>query len=269
MLFNRFPTWFLISNIIIVPLSSIVVITGCLVPLTFPVVFISQFLARLLSYLAGLTEWLTERASSLPFSTIENIGMTSVECILLSVTIFLFAFFFLKRQVFSVHYPLIALLLFILAGTVKNISTERTVEIIVYNTPGSANIGIRTGKILNLFSDTDIVKPEILKHCATLQLKLKTDQVVNKCSIIQTTNKDIMISGYLDHNLLNNFKPDIVILTGAYPKIENGMAFTKPVQALIITSEASTAYNLPDNFGKEKADSIHYVRKSGACRLRL
>ncbi len=35
MLFNRFPTWFILSNIIIVPLSSIVIIVGCLVPLTF------------------------------------------------------------------------------------------------------------------------------------------------------------------------------------------------------------------------------------------
>ncbi len=37
MLFNRFPVWFIISNIIIVPLSSLLIIIGCLVPLTFPI----------------------------------------------------------------------------------------------------------------------------------------------------------------------------------------------------------------------------------------
>ncbi|MBG0861142.1 MAG: ComEC family competence protein, partial [Bacteroidales bacterium] len=97
MLFNRFPTWFLLSNIIIVPLSSIVVITGCLVPLLFPVAFISQILAKMLGFLAGLTEWLTEMASSMPLSTIENIGMTPWECILLYLVIFLSAVFLLRR----------------------------------------------------------------------------------------------------------------------------------------------------------------------------
>ena len=41
-LFNRFPTWFILTNIVIVPLSSFLIIVGCLVPLTFPLKFISQ-----------------------------------------------------------------------------------------------------------------------------------------------------------------------------------------------------------------------------------
>jgi competence protein ComEC len=57
-LFNQFPTWFVLTNIIIVPLSSFLIIVGCLVPLTYPVRFISQPLASLLNYLTGLTEML-------------------------------------------------------------------------------------------------------------------------------------------------------------------------------------------------------------------
>jgi competence protein ComEC len=269
MLFNRFPTWFLISNIIIVPLSSIVVITGCLVPLTFPIHFLSQFLAGLLNYLTGLTEWLTEKASSLPLSTIENIGMMSVECILLSVTIFLFTFFLLKRESFSIHYPLAALLLWIFTGTVKDISTARTREVIVYNSISSATIGIRTGRVLNLYSDTIIAKPEVLKHCATMRLKLNIAQTDNKSRLIQTADKNILISGNLNQNIIQTHKPDIVILTGLYPHVEKGIDFIKPIEALVITSEASTAYYLPDNFGKETVDSVHFVRKSGAFRARL
>lgn len=269
MLFNRFPTWFLISNIIIVPLSSIVVITGCLVPLTFPIHFLSQFLAGLLNYLTGLTEWLTEKASSLPLSTIENIGMMPVECILLSVTIFLFTFFLLKRESFSINYPLAALLLLIFAGTVKDIFTARTGEVIVYNSIGSATIGVRTGRVLNLYSDTSVAKPEVLKHCATMRLKLNIAQTGNKCRLIQTADKNILISGNLNQNIILNQKPDIVILSGLYPHIEKGNDFIKPIEVLVITSEASTAYHLPDDFGYEKVDSIHFVRKSGAYRVRL
>jgi competence protein ComEC len=59
-LFNRFPVWFIISNIVIVPLSSLLIIIGCLVPLTYPMKFISGPLAWLLGRLTGFTETLTE-----------------------------------------------------------------------------------------------------------------------------------------------------------------------------------------------------------------
>jgi competence protein ComEC len=45
MLFNRFPTWFILTNVIIVPLTSVVIIAGCLIPLLYPV--------RILSILIG------------------------------------------------------------------------------------------------------------------------------------------------------------------------------------------------------------------------
>ena len=66
MLFNRFPTYFILTNIIIVPVSNLLIITGCLVPMFFPVQFLSQFLALLLNHLTGLTELLTAQAASLP-----------------------------------------------------------------------------------------------------------------------------------------------------------------------------------------------------------
>ena len=91
-LFNRFPVYFILTNIVIVPLSSLVVIIGCLVPLTYPLKFISKPLASLLGFLTSATETLTKKAASLPFSSIENIGMPPLGSFLLFVTLFLFLY---------------------------------------------------------------------------------------------------------------------------------------------------------------------------------
>jgi competence protein ComEC len=112
MLFNRFPTYFILANITIVPISNLLIINGCLVPMFFRIRFLSHFLALLLNYLTGLTESLTSRAASLPYSTIENIGSTTIECILLTVTIFLFVHFFLKKKSIPVSYPVFFLILY-------------------------------------------------------------------------------------------------------------------------------------------------------------
>jgi competence protein ComEC len=260
MLFNRFPTYFILTNILIVPLSNLLIVTGCLVPMLFPLHFISQTLALFLAFLTGLTEMLTARAASLPLSNIENIGMTTIECILLAGTIFLFCHYLLNKHSISVFFPLLCLLLFILAGSIVEVSARTSNQIIVYNTPGTQTIGVKTGKILNIFSDTSAIRPEVLRHSATLGLKIKTNQLKNSFYCIRAGEKNILISNSSAKNILSGFKPDIIVLTGSHPVFERNMPnYIKP-EVLIFTS----AYRFPDRNIIIDTDSVHLVRKSGA-----
>jgi competence protein ComEC len=268
-LFNRFPTWFILTNIIIVPLSSFLIIIGCLVLLTFPFIFISQPLASLLNYLTGLTESLTEKAASLPLSTIENIGLGNIESALLFSFIFLFMMFILNRKTFPVRYPLCALLLFVLAGSVSTISDRTSGELIVYNGTGLSPIGIRTGRNLNLFTDNDTILPEVARHCFTRGLKLNMIKTDSEAHLIKVDNKSILICNDLSTSVVQKIKPDIIILKGKYPKVDREVAFPEAVEGLILTSEVATGYRLKPDFNGIYPDTIHYVRISGAFRARL
>lgn len=267
-LFNRFPTWFILTNIIIVPLSSFLIIVGCLVPMTYPLKFISQPLASLLNYLTGLTELLTEKASSLPFSTIENIGMVTFEAILLFLVVFIFISFFMNKKNCPLFYPVCATLLFISAGTVRNISDRASGELIIYNTSGSDAIGIRTGKILNLYSDTALVPPEVLRHCAARGLRLKKNTLNENFIGLIAGNKKILISNFLSNNLLQKTDPDFIVLRGTFPKIEKQIRYRKTGTSLIMTRHVSSYIKLPESL-KNKSDTVHYVNKSGAFRARF
>jgi competence protein ComEC len=264
MLFNRFPTYFILTNIIIVPISSLLIVTGCLVPMLFPVKFISQFLATILNFMTGATKMLTAKAAALPYSTIETIGMTTVECILLTLTIFAFGYFLLKKRTFPILYPLWLLILYVMSGTGKEISTRTINELIVYNIPGKSTIGIKTGKILNLYSDISIPDSEIRRHCATLGLKLKKNTLRNNFSCINAGDKKIIITTSLEKTILQYPNPDIVILTGLHPEIENNFSFRQSPEILIITSEAAPGFRFPKHIGFSGIDTIHFVQKSGA-----
>ncbi len=269
MLFNRFPTYFILANITIVPVSNLLIITGCLVPVFFQVHLLSQFLALLLNYLTGLTELLTSRAASLPYSTIENIGSTTLECILLTCTIFLFSHFLLKKKSIPVIYPVFFLILFVIAGAERDISSKTSNEIIVYNTPGSSAIGIRTGKILNLFSDTSIVVPEVKRHCATLGLRIKSTLLINNYYCIRAGRKKILITNILNNKIIQNFGPDILVLTGPRPEIESDLALKHIPGIVVILSEATSGFHIPGQVVLPGSDSIHFVRKSGAFIRRI
>jgi len=269
MLFNRFPTYFILTNILIVPLSNLLIIIGAMVLLLFPIQFLSQFLASILNWLTGLTELLTARASALPMSNIENIGMTTYECIILSGTIFIFTLFIVKKQSFSIIYPITFLLLFIIAGTITEIRTRTTNELIVYNTAGSPTIGIRTGKVLNLYSDTVMPGPEVVRHCSTLGLKIKGNILSANSTCFEVGDKKILICNSLNKNMLNNILPDIVILTGLRPEIDNDLSSMKLQNKFIITSQAGSGFRMPKTVNFAGADTVHLVRNSGAFITRI
>jgi len=269
MLFNRFPTYFILANITIVPISNLLIINGCLVPMFFPVQFISRLLAMLLNYLTGLTEYLTSRAASLPYSSIENIGSTTFECLCLTCTIFLFSYWLVNRKSFHVLYPVSFLILLVAVGTTREIVSKKTNEIIIYNTPGTSNIGIRTGKILNLYSNTLIAVPEVKRHCASLGLKIKSTLIDNNYHCIKVGGKKVLITNFLNPDIMHNFSPDYLILTGSNPGIQNDPDMKPPKGFIIISSEPVTRFRLSQKGLFSTIDSIHYVRNSGAFVKRI
>jgi competence protein ComEC len=269
MLFNRFPTYFIITNIIIVPISFMLIISGCLLPLAYPVKFLSGLIAILINYLTRLTGLITDRVSSLPWSTIENIGMTNSESFLLSLSIFLFLWLLLKRTKLPLYYFLTAFLLYSLTVTYQNITTKVSNELIVYNTSGCATIGIRTGKILNLYSETTVPRPEVLKHCAIQRLKLNTHTIKEKSIYLISGGKRIIIGANPDKEIIEKFMPDIIIYTGTKPVLNNMADCSTIPEALIISSRAGSFYNIPYHFKYETADTVHMVSKSGAFKIRI
>lgn len=267
-LFNRFPAWFILTNVIIVPLSSVVVIIGCLVPLTYPVEFVSRPLALLMNYLTGLTEVFTEKAASLPFASIENIGMVTIESFLLFIFIFLLTMSLLNRKAIPLRIPLIALLVLAGAGSVRSIHDRVSGELIVYNGISESQVGIRTGRKMNLWSAADTVMPETARHCMTRGLKVNEINAGSDVRLIESGNLRILICSQLNKVLLQKTQPDIVVLKGKYPKIDKRIKPDEIPETVITCSEVS-AGSLKIIEAWKSHSHIHDVGVRGACRIRL
>lgn len=263
MLFNRFPVYFVITNLIIVPMSSLLIVTGCFVPLLYPLNLISTLIAKALNYMTGLTENLTAIAADLPGSGLENIGMTTTECILLTIIIFLISSYLLKKEAFSV--PALAAMFIILIGygTINQISVRRSNELIVYNTPGTSTIAVRTGKILNVYSDSSIIRQEVMKHSSTLGLHVKSNVLNSNLNFIDAGKKILIIRSF-DESTIQRYKPDIVILTGLKSGFDSFSKAKYLPSTLILTSEYSPGLPNSLRFKKNATDTVHFVRRSGA-----
>lgn len=262
MLFNRFPVWFMLTNIIIVPLSSLAIILGCLVPLFYPVAPVAGFTGFLLDRVTLLTESLTEKAAGLPLSGITGIGMKVAGCILLFGFIWLTMNYVLDKRKYSLRAVLTVFLAWALFSTVSSIVTKRSSELIVYNINSIESIGIRTGKRLYIYSDTLIMDPEISRHRSVEGLKVIHKKLSPGSLLLQTGGRKIMLCRDRCTKEINYYNPDILIMSG-YKKQE-AFELRKAPEKIVVQS-GYQAFSFADHQPQE----IHYIRKSGAYRMRL
>ena len=69
---------------------------------------------------------------------------------------------------------------------------------------------------------------------------------------------------FLNKNIVREFVPDIIILTGSKPAIENNLNFMTPPGIIIFSAGAASGFRIPEHVVTTGIDSIHFVRKSGA-----
>ncbi len=260
-LFNRFPTYFILTNILIVPLSNILIITGCLIPLTYPVTFVSRSLAVILKTLTGVTEELTKKAASLPFSTIDNIGMGTFETGCLIVFIFLLFRSLYDPRNYPARYSLMALLVFSLSLTTRDLSVRNTDELIVYNTTCSYCIGIRSGRFLNIYSSCSSVPEEVSRHCACKNLKIRVNRITSENTLLRTGDHKILLAGNPGRKIIADTDPDYVIIYRNTRRFSSQIPSDNRLNTIIFTKSPGSA---GVSATKEAGFKVHYVKTSGA-----
>ncbi|MEL7589125.1 MAG: ComEC/Rec2 family competence protein [Prolixibacteraceae bacterium] len=177
--FHQFPLYFWLSNLFVVPASSVILaLTGTFFILL-PVSHLSSILAQIICTLTDFTLSILKRIGELPFAVIDNQMISSGQffCLLLALS-FSMAFIAHKRHSF-LFTALSFLLLFQLAGVTQKISLFDQRKLIVYQTgSGERLIHLINGRTNYLITETDAAPNPHLYQNVLLNLRLKQPTVV-------------------------------------------------------------------------------------------
>jgi len=265
MFFNRFPTYFLAANVVIIPLASLIVVMGCVIPMIYPLAFLSKILAFALNKLTSLTEFLTTTAASIPGSSIDGIGMTIQECIMLTIIISSLFLWITKKDSKAFNIMLAFTLIMAIHNLAVTVHLKKTNELIVYNTPNETVIGIRTGKNITIFSSDSILSSDVNKHCSTLGLRYKLTKLNDTPAYIEVSGKKIVITNEISAHILEHSTPDFVILMGQNPTIKSMEVFENFHAPIIVSSSVPQRFRIDDAISQ----TVHYTRTAGAFQTRL
>ena len=172
-LFNIFPLLFLLTNLVVIPVSFLVLILALLLLASSPVHALASFFAILLDRLAGFTLGFTRIISSADHGVITGIGLSAAETIMMTIASALFLAALLRISGLTLRPFLLALALLLACNGLKMVQEMKRDMIITYNIRGEKLIARQYGRLLLVPSSAAGIPAEVQKHAFTRGLKIR------------------------------------------------------------------------------------------------
>ncbi|MCB8999437.1 MAG: ComEC/Rec2 family competence protein [Bacteroidales bacterium] len=295
-LFNRIPPWFLLSNLVVIPLVSLIMIFFILflVFMAFPLIY--GHILTILILLIRLMNNAVMHIDRLPSGFSDSIYLSQAQIFMLVISLACLCFFIPYRRNFAIITGLLSLMVLFVIGTIDLYKSGNRREMVIFSSPGHTVLGLfqgNNGLILHDSLTENDIQTIINNKCRPYLLKnrirdikisdlnadmaesfgiIRFGESMNHC--FNFGEKSILILNEAD--LFRNqtapfpLKADYTILSEPLPwKRKNQQVLIKS-ENLILSSSLSKYYNYrKQNESIIEADSIYDTRQWGAYRIDL
>jgi competence protein ComEC len=143
--FNQFPTYFWMSNLLVIPLVFLIVICSVLFISFSSIGFIGSFFSIILNLLSVFINYWVDLINILPYSLIEDIRLSLPETLMLMLFIwFMFSWFKFKKSSFAIL-SLATICSFLIFNVRSKVNCLSNHQVIVYHSRKELHIGIYSG----------------------------------------------------------------------------------------------------------------------------
>ena len=239
--FNQFPTLFLVANLIVIPLTFLILALGIATLLlnyisTWLAFFFGLFLSKSIEGLNFFINWISSFESFL----IKNISFTFLLCFVSYIVIFMFLFTLYNPKIKNLKYVLISIFLLQITYITIKFKENNTDECIVFASKNSLITIKEQEKIIAFTNDPEENSDNISQY--------KKGSFAEDVSILPLDNvllfnktKVLIVDSLATYKISQ--KPNIIILTqGTRVNLERVIKITKP--DLIIADNSNSKYKV-------------------------
>jgi competence protein ComEC len=162
--FHQFPNYFLLTNFIAVPLSSVIVLGEILLCAVSFIPFVAGLVGKIFSWLIWIMNSYIVRIESLPYSLWDGLQINVVQTILLYIIAGGAGFWLLEKSKSGLKIALAALLGFVFLRSLSFIETNRQQKIIIYNVPQRQAIDVIHERNYFFEGDSDLLQDAFLRN---------------------------------------------------------------------------------------------------------
>lgn len=227
--FHQFPNLFLITNLIAVPLSTIILFTEIALVALGWMPFAGVYLGKLTGWLVALMNTIILSVNAISFSVWDNISATVLSTWLLYAVVIGVAAWLMTKQKRLLQFSLFSLLAFVIQNAYHHWQFKNQQQLIVYNVPLYQAIDMSEGNRYLFTGDSAVATKGILQnfHLKPARTALQLNQRVDSLSSVfcqppfyQIGNKRILLidKPLIFEPLQQKINVDIIIISKS-PKL--------------------------------------------------
>jgi competence protein ComEC len=158
--FHQFPLYFIPANLLLIPLSFVILVCGMALLILFFIPVLSFWIGKLLSLFIFIMNYSVSGIEKLPYSVLDGLYIGITDSILLTVLVFML-WVFLKYNTRKVLIPaMTVLVLFVFMITMRNLENRSDTQIVVYGINRHTAIDLIAGKSHRVLADTALKADE-------------------------------------------------------------------------------------------------------------
>lgn len=242
--FHQFPILFLVTNLVLIPVSTFVMYGGILVLVFSKVAFISSSLVWLTAILIKFMNGYALFFDRLPFCVIDNIHLSLINVLLFYVLVVIIFIAIEYRSTKLLTGSFVLILFMLLISIFLDFGAKRNNDLVIYHSDKSEVMGIFTGNKYTQISDS--VDDKLL---STLREgKIHNDAIfeegktLHNASLILSGRKKILFlktPDLIEEKLISAVKPDFIWVMARFLKRKKLPPFLCQMQNLIVSGSTS------------------------------
>jgi competence protein ComEC len=207
--FHRFSVYFILSNIIAVPLSILTIYSGILLIILSPVPLINSVINKITTFLLSCLDGYINRINQLPFSSIHLSYFPLIDLILL-LLIIAFVYLFLKqRRTLFLQLSLFSISIMCLVSVFNDMNQRNQHSFTVFSFPGTNAFEFKNNNQSEFISDSSaLTNVKTKKYLQDYWDNASPENI--SCSILPNPGKSMLTEGSPVFQSDNYFQIDSV-----------------------------------------------------------
>lgn len=272
--FHQFPIYFLASNLLIIPITTLIIFVAIAMIifalLTKAFIFlnvITTFLGYTVKWLIYFTNIIVVWLEKLPFSYKTGIQISELETIFIFIAVAFITFYFIKRRQYYFKYALFSFLLVFIFSSIENYNSSKQKFVTIYNIKNTFAMNIVDGNKSVLIADTSLLNNPDKFHFH-LQQHIWAKRI-NKVDTIPFNNHLKIDINETKLNIGETIEPNCINILTAFSYIDT--AHLKTIQSPIILSSKLLMKQSKrlENLLKQKNILVNNVSENGALTINI
>lgn len=275
--FHQFPVYFLISNLFVIPGAFIIVVGGLLLIITSFVPLVASILGYILTLIVKTLNILVFTIESLPFSKIDQVYITSVQCWCLLIAISLMLALIEFRKINYLYAAVVAIILFSTTQWIGYLAGQKETRITVYSINGHTAIDLKANGEVFFLADSLLKGKDDIVHfhlnssrlagyvnSVTIADTLPFVKNFNGCRLILWYNKRVLLIFERDFTFVHDFPLDMVVVSNDVIRKLDDLKGRLDFETLVV--DGSNSFYVAERLRRESAKSdfnFHSVRHQG------